>query len=35
MACSICVGDWFPIQIKQTDKVVRPDMDAFEGVMEQ
>ena len=25
--------DWFPIQVKQTDKVGRPDIDAFEAVM--
>ncbi len=27
--------DWFPIQVKQTDKVGRPDIDAFEAVMER
>ncbi|HEY0008583.1 MAG TPA: hypothetical protein VGB55_07660 [Tepidisphaeraceae bacterium] len=27
--------DWFPIQVKQTDKVGRPDTDAFEAVMER
>lgn len=26
-------GDWFPIQVKQMDKVGRPDIDAFEAVM--
>ena len=27
-------GDvWFPVQVKQTDKVGRPDIDAFEAVM--
>ncbi len=26
-------GDWFPIQVKQKDKVGRPDIDAFEAVM--
>ena len=25
--------DWFPIQVKQTDKVGRPDIDNFEAVM--
>lgn len=25
--------DWFPIQVKQTDRVGRPDIDAFEAVM--
>lgn len=28
-------GDWFPIQVKQTEKVGRPDIDAFEAVMER
>jgi DNA modification methylase len=27
--------DWFPIQVKQSDKVGRPDVDAFEAVMER
>jgi len=27
--------DWFPIQVKQTDRVGRPDIDAFEAVMER
>jgi hypothetical protein len=27
--------DWFPIQVKQTDKVGRPAIDAFEAVMER
>ena len=27
--------DWFPIQVKQADKVGRPDIDAFEAVMER
>jgi site-specific DNA-methyltransferase (adenine-specific) len=27
--------DWFPIQVKQMDKVGRPDIDAFEAVMER
>ncbi len=26
---SMFAGDWFPIQVKQTDKVGRPDIDAF------
>lgn len=26
-------GDWYPIQVKQKDKVGRPDVDAFEAVM--
>ena len=28
-------GDWFPVQVKQMDKVGRPDIDAFEAVMER
>jgi DNA modification methylase len=28
-------GDWFPIQVKQNDKVGRPDIDQFEAVMER
>lgn len=27
--------DWFPIQVKQVDKVGRPDIDSFEAVMER
>ena len=27
--------DWFPVQVKQSDKVGRPDIDAFEAVMER
>lgn len=27
------MDDWFPIQVKQTDKVGRPDIDQFEAVM--
>ncbi len=27
--------DWFPIQVKQTDKVGRPTIDQFEAVMER
>jgi hypothetical protein len=26
---------WFPIQVKQKDKVGRPDIDSFEAVMER
>jgi len=26
-------GDWFPVQVKQMDKVGRPDIDQFEAVM--
>jgi hypothetical protein len=32
---SMFAGDWFPIQVKQADKVGRPDIDAFEAVMER
>jgi len=28
-------GDWFPIQVKQTDRVGRPAIDQFEAVMER
>jgi hypothetical protein len=27
--------DWFPIQVKQSDRVGRPDIDAFQAVMER
>ncbi len=30
---SMFAGDWFPIQVKQVDKVGRPDIDHFEAVM--
>jgi restriction endonuclease Mrr len=30
---SMFAGDWFPIQVKQTDRVGRPDIDQFEAVM--
>ncbi len=26
-------GDWFPVQVKQTDKAGRPDVDSFEAAM--
>jgi hypothetical protein len=32
---SMFANDWFPIQVKQVDKVGRPDIDAFEAVMER
>lgn len=32
---SMFAGDWFPIQVKQVDRVGRPDIDAFEAVMER
>jgi len=32
---SMFADDWFPIQVKQVDKVDRPDIDAFEAVMER
>ncbi len=32
---SMFAGDWFPVQVKQQDKVGRPDIDAFEAVMER
>lgn len=30
---SMFAGDWFPVQVKQSDKVGRPDIDKFEAVM--
>ena len=30
---SMFADDWFPIQVKQMDKVGRPDIDAFQTVM--
>ena len=30
---SMFAGDWFPVQVKQSDKVGRPDVDAFEAAM--
>ena len=27
--------DWFPIQVKQVDKVGRPDIDQYQAVMER
>lgn len=32
---SMFAGDWFPIQVKQQDRVGRPDIDQFEAVMER
>lgn len=32
---SMFAGDWFPVQVKQTDRVGRPDIDQFEAVMER
>jgi len=32
---SMFADDWFPIQVKQSDKVGRPDIDAFQAVMER
>ncbi len=32
---SMFSDDWFPIQVKQMDKVGRPDIDAFEAVMDR
>ena len=34
-AGQLYADDWFPIQVKQVDKVGRPDIDAFEAVMER
>ena len=33
VALVLFVGRWYPIQVKQKDKVSRPDIDAFEAVM--
>jgi len=30
---SMFAGDWFPVQVKQTERVGRPDIDQFEAVM--
>lgn len=30
---SMFAGDWFPVQVKQSEKVGRPDIDAFEAAM--
>lgn len=32
---SMFAGDWFPIQVKQSEKVGRPDVDPFETAMER
>ena len=32
---SMFAGDWYPVQVKQTDKVGRPDIDHFEAVMQR
>ena len=32
---SMFAGDWFPVQVKQMDRVGRPDIDQFEAVMER
>ena len=34
-AHSMFAGDWFPIQVKQVDKVGRPDIDQFAHVMDR
>ena len=34
-ANSMFAGDWFPVQVKQMEKVGRPDIDQFEAVMER
>lgn len=31
----IFADDWYPIQVKQVDKVGRPDIDQFQAVMER
>jgi DNA modification methylase len=32
---SMFAGDWFPIQVKQSDRVGRPDIDSFEAAMQR
>lgn len=32
---SMFAGDWFPVQVKQSDKIGRPMIDQFEAVMER
>ncbi|MGF1633634.1 MAG: hypothetical protein ACFCVE_07265 [Phycisphaerae bacterium] len=32
---SMFAGDWFPIQVKQVDKVGSPDINSFQAVMER
>jgi len=32
---SMFAGDWFPVQVKQMDKVGRPDIDSFEAAMDR
>jgi DNA modification methylase len=32
---SMFSDDWFPVQVKQSDRVGRPDIDAFQAVMER
>jgi site-specific DNA-methyltransferase (adenine-specific) len=34
-AHSMFAGDWFPVQVKQVDKVGRAEIDSFEAVMER
>lgn len=34
-ANSMFAGDWFPVQVKQMEKVGRPDIDQFEAAMER
>ncbi len=29
------MGEWYPIQVKQVEKVGRPNIDSFEAVMER
>jgi hypothetical protein len=32
-ASGMFAGDWYPVQVKQSERVGRPDIDAFEAVM--
>ncbi len=35
LGANMFAGDWFPVQVKQKDRVGRPDIDQFEAVMER
>lgn len=35
LGANMFAGDWYPVQVKQKDKVGRPDIDAFQAVMER
>ena len=35
LGANMFAGDWYPVQVKQKDKVGRPDIDSFQAVMER